>query len=471
MEFKDKLTIQRKQNNYSQEQLADMVGVSRQSISKWETGESYPDMAKIIQLCKLLNCELPDLLDDGVISSANVDSPDLNKQTKGKMIIDYFNGFLEFVTKTYNMFINMTFKSKIVMLLELMFLFAILTAICALVQIGIISIIRPVIYLLPDGANYIISRIVTNILTSIIAIIGIIVFIHLFKIRYLDYYVTITDNKVFEQTIEEPIEDNINNSELIKSSTPKIIIRDPKHSSSRFIEFLANVLIVLFKIFVALLALPVVCSFVFFVAISAFTLVNISSGNGLVFLYVLIVLVGCGTLCGVIGIFAYNIVFNSKQPVKLFLISTISSLLLIGIGSGLTVNKISTFDSTVTNYKTEYALINDVKENTYLQFWTNDVEYIITDEVSGIKIEASVPEGYRFVVSSNDDVCYEPGNFVEHYYNFCSYMDYDNFFECLNTLTKHLKQGSLVDFNDSYNLGSVKVILSQENFDKLSINN
>lgn len=55
MEFKDKLAAQRKQNNYSQEQLADMVGISRQSVSKWETGESYPDMAKIIQLCKILS--------------------------------------------------------------------------------------------------------------------------------------------------------------------------------------------------------------------------------------------------------------------------------------------------------------------------------------------------------------------------------------------------------------------------------
>ena len=93
MEFKDKLAAQRKQNNYSQEQLADIVGISRQSVSKWETGESYPDMAKIIQLCKILNCELTDLLDDGVLSESNLSNSSKDSQTKGKQPIDYFNGF------------------------------------------------------------------------------------------------------------------------------------------------------------------------------------------------------------------------------------------------------------------------------------------------------------------------------------------------------------------------------------------
>ena len=42
----------RKNNNLSQEQLAEILGISRQAISKWESGSAYPEMEKIIQLCE-----------------------------------------------------------------------------------------------------------------------------------------------------------------------------------------------------------------------------------------------------------------------------------------------------------------------------------------------------------------------------------------------------------------------------------
>jgi len=56
MKFKDKLRKLRKNNNITQEQLADLIGVSRQAVSKWESGLSIPDMEKIIELCKIFNC-------------------------------------------------------------------------------------------------------------------------------------------------------------------------------------------------------------------------------------------------------------------------------------------------------------------------------------------------------------------------------------------------------------------------------
>ena len=46
MKFCEKLAKQRKNNNLSQEQLAEMLSVSRQAVSKWENGSSYPDMDK-----------------------------------------------------------------------------------------------------------------------------------------------------------------------------------------------------------------------------------------------------------------------------------------------------------------------------------------------------------------------------------------------------------------------------------------
>lgn len=65
MTFGDKLSTLRKQNNYTQEQLADLLGVSRQSVSKWEGGIAYPETEKLIRLSELFHCSLDALLKDG----------------------------------------------------------------------------------------------------------------------------------------------------------------------------------------------------------------------------------------------------------------------------------------------------------------------------------------------------------------------------------------------------------------------
>ncbi|MBQ2935138.1 MAG: helix-turn-helix transcriptional regulator, partial [Lachnospiraceae bacterium] len=50
MEFHNKLYNLRKQKGLSQEELANRLNVSRQTISKWEVGDSTPDMEKLIAI-------------------------------------------------------------------------------------------------------------------------------------------------------------------------------------------------------------------------------------------------------------------------------------------------------------------------------------------------------------------------------------------------------------------------------------
>lgn len=61
--LKDNLKTIRKYRHFSQEKLADKIGVSRQSVSKWETGEAYPTMTNLQVICSVLNCKINDLLD------------------------------------------------------------------------------------------------------------------------------------------------------------------------------------------------------------------------------------------------------------------------------------------------------------------------------------------------------------------------------------------------------------------------
>lgn len=56
------LRFLRKANHYSQEEVAEKIQVSRQSVAKWESGESAPDINNCVKLAKLYNVSLDDLV-------------------------------------------------------------------------------------------------------------------------------------------------------------------------------------------------------------------------------------------------------------------------------------------------------------------------------------------------------------------------------------------------------------------------
>lgn len=64
MTLGEKLSKLRKENNYTQEQLADVLGVSRQAISKWESNITYPETDKLVRISKLFHCTTDYLLLD-----------------------------------------------------------------------------------------------------------------------------------------------------------------------------------------------------------------------------------------------------------------------------------------------------------------------------------------------------------------------------------------------------------------------
>ena len=64
MEIGNKILELRKRNNITQEELAERVGVSRQTISKWELGETAPDLKQAKELSKVFNISLDELVDN-----------------------------------------------------------------------------------------------------------------------------------------------------------------------------------------------------------------------------------------------------------------------------------------------------------------------------------------------------------------------------------------------------------------------
>ena len=71
MRFGEKLSKLRKEYNYTQEQLADILGVSRQSISKWESDIAYPETDKLIALGELFECSMDYLLKEEITEKSS----------------------------------------------------------------------------------------------------------------------------------------------------------------------------------------------------------------------------------------------------------------------------------------------------------------------------------------------------------------------------------------------------------------
>ena len=90
MEFNNKLYNLRKQKGLSQEELANRLNVSRQTVSKWEVGDSTPDMEKLVAISVLFEMSLDELVMDKVSSSAREASTksELVNELKEKVLTD-----------------------------------------------------------------------------------------------------------------------------------------------------------------------------------------------------------------------------------------------------------------------------------------------------------------------------------------------------------------------------------------------
>ncbi|MCP9282059.1 helix-turn-helix domain-containing protein [Bacillus wiedmannii] len=102
MIFSERLKQEREKRNWSQSDLAEKIHVSRQSVSKWETGKNYPSIEIIIHLSNLFGITIDELLrsDEELTQKVIEDSKQL-AYPKWKVFFDslFMMGVLLFVTK------------------------------------------------------------------------------------------------------------------------------------------------------------------------------------------------------------------------------------------------------------------------------------------------------------------------------------------------------------------------------------
>ena len=77
MSFAENIKIIRNERNISQEQLAELLDVSRQAVSKWEQGNGYPETEKLLRISKELNVSLDYLMFNRQDLESNINDTDM----------------------------------------------------------------------------------------------------------------------------------------------------------------------------------------------------------------------------------------------------------------------------------------------------------------------------------------------------------------------------------------------------------
>lgn len=68
MSFGKNLRLARRESGKTQDELAECLDVTRQSVSKWETGGGYPEIEKLLRLVSVLNISLDELFGDEILT-------------------------------------------------------------------------------------------------------------------------------------------------------------------------------------------------------------------------------------------------------------------------------------------------------------------------------------------------------------------------------------------------------------------
>lgn len=453
MNLADNLKKIRKEHHLSQEQLAEKLGVSRQSVSKWESNLAYPEMDKVLQLCKLFDLNMDELLNQDIKEVSD------NKQAKIN-INRYIDDFLEYVTKTIDMFTSMSFKEKIKCLVEQFVIIISIVIVFAIVGAFFGSILYNFNYVLSSRIFDFISYILKDIYLIICFILGIILELHIFKVRYLDYYTIIKeDNK--RQSLGKEVEsssESIGNEEgkiIYQQKQQKIIIRDPNHSSYKFIDGLFKCFLFCMKVMVAFLACMACLSLIFLTICLVLSFLFVKTG--LTFIGAILILISTIIINLIVLTILYHFVISKKNKKMRLAISFVISLFVFGIGTGLMVISF-----------TKYDLIDDINSSDYIE--TEKIipmteNLFIHDSYYSIEYVESPINDLKIVFKHSD--YFQPD--VYHHNNTISL-----YLNTKNSNMMDMVHRTISNFNDkkiiNYANYKITIYASKENIEKLETN-
>ena len=459
MKFCDKLQKLRKENNITQELLADKLNVSRQAVSKWESGTAYPDTEKLIQISKIFNVSLDELIND------NKTTKEENKKIKKIDFVEIFNLVFEFISKTVSMFWSMKFSQKIKFLFEMAILVLVIFLSAHITTTVICELIRRIFIFLPGSLVRSIIYLIDTLLYIVWIVLGGIIFIKVLKTRYLDYYIIINDKNVTERVIEEPIK------ELKEQKDYKIVIRDPDTSSLNILKKISKLFIFCLKILSIFILIPAIFGFISFMICLVISLTYITFG--LFFNGITIALIGTLLFTYLVIEFIMKLIFNRKLNYKIMFIIFITSISLIGIGIGTSITSFKDFEIIDTESSKEKIVTKTIEMSDNLVISNlldiKEENIIIDNSLKDIKLDILTNE-------SNNIEAYTYSTYTSEsnaFYNILSIHvnNYNNDYKEFKKVLDDFKNKKIKDYyHYDYSYQIVKLYISSDNLTKIKEN-
>jgi Predicted transcriptional regulators len=337
MKFSEKLQYLRKESKLSQEAFADMLEVSRQAVSKWESGQTYPEMDKLISICKIFNCSLDELTNDEI---KEIKTNSTDKNTNYGIV----NDLLELISKTFKMFNSMSFKETVNCILFMLMIFILILLVHIPVE-RIYDLGNNIFSNFGKTGYEVISSIWYFILEIAYLVFAVMLFVYIYKIKFLDNFTEVKESNNIKNVEEKK---NFEEKKEVKKHEVYVEKASNINNNRSFSLFraLGVIFLVLLKLIVIMMAFP----FLMILCVSFVALVIwfLAVFKGLVYIGLFLLLVAVI----IIDILVLNVIYQflTNKPIfikKLFAIIIVSGALL-GIGTGLTMvdfASISYYDS------------------------------------------------------------------------------------------------------------------------------
>ena len=455
MKFSEKLQTLRKENKLSQEKLADMLDVSRQAVSKWESGQTYPEMDKLLSMCKIFNCTLDELTNDEITEiKGNVKNKNI-----GNNLIDEM---LEIINRTCSVFRKIGMKDIIKIIFEMLIVVLILLIFTAPIEF-IYDSARDIFMNFGSQIGNIFSSIFRFVLIVSYLILSIIIFVYIYKIRVLDYYDNLyTDTRSNVKQGSNNINNNNNQGEN-NNYNEKIIIK--KEHNYTIFNTLGTIVMVFIKAFIFCMSIPFVISLLFLFA--SFILSIILIFKGVFYFGIILGIISCIILNLVIIELIFNFIFSRKNSLKRIFLMFIISLSGIGIAIGITM-----WDAANINYinapplvseKEVYEVTYEMRDNTLFlaSYHDNTVFYIDESLGNNIKFEIKYYEKYSEVFT-----VYNDENMIDVYSNSKNL----SFKKTVDLLIEDLSKKQLHNYDELYDI-EINVYTTSQVQEKLFDNN
>ena len=386
MSFRKNLEYLRKGKKLSQEDLADKLDVSRQSVSKWESGAAYPETEKILSICKIFDCSLDELM--------NQDMQEEKLEESRKYT---FNDFLKSVTGIVDRSIRMITSMNAKSLFKFIFEIGVLLVLIALMRL-------PFQYIYDAGANIFVQignkyssillafwEFLTDIVYLVVAVVS---FVYIYKVRFLDAFDDIEDDISRREKIVK--KEDLSVKSEVSSRKRDITV---KYDFGVF-SILGRAVLFLFKCFVAFCSLFVV--FFFLCSVGGVVVVISWFFEKIYFFGVLLFLLTLIVFLGTLIVVLYNFILDRKSAWKKILVVLLVTLVGFGISAGVGFLEFKEFS---VNAECGSTLILDMevrefemRDDLVVQVGSGPRSYVVDNSLGDmIKVEVKYSKKYSVV--------------------------------------------------------------------------